>query len=131
MKKVLLEIINWTWCFPQTFLGLILKLIYKGKRKTYQYFDEEYTCYVWSNKSGSISLGKYILLCDEHKHNIKVIKHEYGHYIQSLMLGWLYLIIIGLPSVIWANCFVKYRARRKKSYYDFYTESWANKLGGV
>ena len=58
-------------------------------------------------------------------------KHEYGHYQQSLRLGWLWIFVIGIPSLIWAGCFQKYRRKNKISYYSFYTEKWANKLGGV
>lgn len=31
----------------------------------------------------------------------KTIKHEYGHQLQSYILGPLYLLIIGLPSGLW------------------------------
>lgn len=56
------------------------------------------------------------------------INHEWGHTRQSMYLGWLYLLAIGLPSLLWA--FV-YDSGWNVSYYDFYTEKWADKLGGV
>ena len=59
------------------------------------------------------------------------LMHEYGHTIQSQKLGPVYLLVIGLPSLIWAGCFEKYRIKHKKSYYGFYTEKWADKLGGI
>jgi hypothetical protein len=59
------------------------------------------------------------------------IAHEYGHTIQSHKLGLVYLLVIGLPSLIWAGCFEKYRKKHGVSYYSFYTEKWADKLGGV
>lgn len=118
------NLIYWTWCLPQTLIGLIVKLIFRGKKidKTYYFFN---------TNLGSISLGKYILLCEEHVNNEYVRKHEYGHQIQSFILGPLYLLIIVLPSLIWAGCFEKYRKKHNVSYYSFYTEKWANKLGGV
>ena len=73
---------------------------------------------------GGISLGDYIIVCS---HNAKMVKHEYGHCLQSRRLGWLYLIVIGLPSILHAGLC---RCRRH-SYYDFFTERWADKLGGV
>ena len=119
------NIIFWTWCFPQTLLGLILKLIYKAK-KIQKYKIELY----YSEKmNGGISLGKYIILGKGMKP--KDIMHEFGHQKQSFILGWLYLPIIGLPSLIWANCFGNYRKKHNVSYYSFYTEKIANKLGGV
>jgi hypothetical protein len=59
------------------------------------------------------------------------IKHEYGHSVQSAYLGPLYLFVIGIPSLIWAGFFDNWREKHNKSYYWFYTESWADKLGGA
>jgi len=68
----------------------------------------------------------------------ETIKHEYGHQLQSYILGPLYLLVIGLPSGLWCwfiqDLVNKNRKKKGKptlSYYWFYTESWANKLGGV
>ena len=60
-----------------------------------------------------------------------LLVHEYGHTIQSLVLGPLYLVIIGLPSVVWMNvpALSRWRARTGTSYYAFFTERWANALG--
>lgn len=61
---------------------------------------------------------------------VRTKKHEYGHSRQSLYLGPLYLIVVGLPSIIWAG-FVYNLVRKEISYYDVYPENWADKLGGV
>ena len=122
--KLLINILFWSWCLPQTLVGLIVKLIFKGKK-----LDDRY--YSFNSKLGSISLGKYILLCDNHVKNEYVKKHEYGHQIQSFILGPLYLLVIGLPSLVWAGCFEKYRKNNNISYYSFYTEKWANKLARI
>jgi hypothetical protein len=121
MKKVLI----WIWCFPQMLLGLLVKIFTKAKKQKHG------NHYRYNFRGGSISLGEYIFLCPSHWNDEETLKHEYGHTRQSLYLGWLYLIVIGLPSVIWANCFENYRKTHNKSYYWFYTEKWANKLGGV
>lgn len=131
MKEILLEIVWWTWCLPQTLIGFILKLIFKGEEKTVVDLMKKYTYYNTTLKPGSVSLGKYILLCDSHHDDIDTIQHEHGHQIQSLILGPLYLLVIGLPSLIWCGCFEKYRERNYKSYYDFYTERWADNLAYV
>lgn len=131
MKEILLELIWWTWCLPQTLLGFILNLIFKGEEKTITYRMKKYTYYNTTLKPGSISLGKYILLCDSHHDDIDTIQHEHGHQIQSLILGPLYLLVISLPSLIWCGCFEKYREKHYKSYYDFYTERWADNLAYV
>lgn len=75
----------------------------------------------------AISLGRYIIV-EAGRGTPNVLCHEWGHTRQSLYLGWLYLLIIGLPSLIWASL---YDYGWKMSYYDFYTEKWADRLGGV
>mgnify|MGYP006982744016 CR=1 FL=1 len=47
------------------------------------------------------------------------------------MLGPLYLIIIGIPSISWAGLRRLIPALKKINYYWFYTENWANKLTGL
>jgi hypothetical protein len=80
---------------------------------------------------GSISLGSYIFLCPAHWNNETVKRHELGHTKQSLYLGWLYPLVVGVPSLIWAGCFDWYRKKYRVSYYDFYTEKWADKLAKI
>lgn len=62
--------------------------------------------------------------------NNPLVVHEYGHCIQSLIFGPLYLMVFGLPSFIWAMlpALRKRRTRTGKSYYSFYTERFANYL---
>lgn len=122
-----MKIIYWIWCFPQMIAGLFLRLFVKVELKEKYKNAVVYKCNL---KSGSISLGNKIFLCKEHWNDEYVKKHEYGHCKQGLILGWLYLIIIGIPSITWCNCFNKYRVRKNVNYYSFYTEKWANKLGG-
>lgn len=54
----------------------------------------------------------------------RLLVHEYGHTYQSLLLGPLYFVIVGIPSVIWSM--VK---KPGQSYFSFYAEKWANHLG--
>lgn len=131
MKQVLLDIVNWTWCFPQTLVGFIVKCVTKGKKREVYIGEKAYTVYDCKLKGDSVSLGKYILLGEWHTYNYETIKHEYGHQLQSYMLGWLYLAVVGLPSFIWCNCFKEYRQRTSKDYYSVFPENWADKLGGI
>ena len=61
----------------------------------------------------------------------RLLVHEYGHTIQSLIFGPLYLIVMGIPSTVWG--FLPYFNRKRKneglSYFSFFTEKWANFLG--
>lgn len=113
----------WLWCLPQNLLGLLVLFFTKAKKVGDHYeFNINY---------GSVSLGDYIFLCPSHRNKEDILKHEQGHRAQSHILGWSYLLVIGLPSIIWAGCFEWYRRKYKVSYDSFYTEKWANKLGGV
>lgn len=121
------QIINWTWCLPQNIIGLFVLLFTKLQgAKTERYNGTFVTR--WKYGSG-VSLGQFIFVSEYASE--MTIKHEYGHTRQSLYLGLMYLLVIGLPSIIWAGCFGGYRAKHGVSYYKFYTEKWANALGGV
>lgn len=124
IKKILLFI----WCFPQQLISYIVRLFVKVYGKSTYKDCIVYEC---SIKGGSLSMGNMIFLHESQWCNEDMIKHEYGHYEQSIRLGWFSLLVITIPSMIWASCFKKYREKHNKSYYSFYTESWANKLGGV
>ena len=104
-------------------IGLIVRIVTRAKKKG-DYYEYNIT-------SGSVTLGEYIFLCPSHWKDDTVLRHEQGHVKQSRKLGWLYLIVIGLPSIIWASCFGRYRYKNKVSYYSFYTERWADKLSGI
>lgn len=76
---------------------------------------------------GAITLGNYVFvgLNSEYK---ETVKHELGHTIQSKILGPLYLIIIGIPSITYCGLRRLFPSLRKKNYYNFYTEKWANNI---
>ena len=76
---------------------------------------------------GAVTLGNYVFvgLNSEYK---ETVKHELGHTIQSKILGPLYLIIIGIPSITYCGLRRLFPSLRKKNYYNFYTEKTANYL---
>lgn len=123
--KVLWEIILYIWQLPQNIIGLITRLFYPRSKKVVVYDIP-----VFHNESfpGGISLGKTIIVytLDE-----QTVKHEHGHQIQSMYLGPLYLIVIGIPSIIWAALYGPVIKPTPNGYFKFYTESLADKLGGV
>lgn len=96
---------------------------------------------IWKSKT-SVSLGLFVFVTSEpffakkYEGQISVAElsnrllvHEYGHTIQSLILGPLYLFVIGIPSTLWG--FLGGRKRRDEQipYGAFFTEKWANSLG--
>lgn len=123
MKKLLFVLWQCTWGGVQSLLGAVLFLFFAGKK---HYIFHGAVVTEWSY-GGSVSLGQFIFLS---KGREDVRPHEFGHCIQSLILGPLYLLVIGLPSIIWAGfppC-RSLRRKRKTGYFDFYTERWANRL---
>ena len=131
MNKII-ELALFIWQLPQNLLGLILLLIYKHE-KEYHKLNGRIFYYTNEMPSG-ISLGNYIIMNREDKEDD--MKHEYGHSIQSRILGLIYLIIIGLPSSI-GNIYDRVahknwsKKERIKWYYNQPWEKWADKLGKV
>lgn len=76
---------------------------------------------------GAVTLGCYVFVGLNSEYR-KTVKHELGHTIQSKVLGPLYLIVIGIPSITYCGLRRIFPSLRKKNYYDFYTEKWANNL---
>lgn len=76
---------------------------------------------------GAVTLGCYVFVGLNSEYR-KTVKHELGHTIQSKILGPLYLIVIGIPSITYCGLRRIFSSLRKKNYYDFYTEKWANNL---
>ena len=121
LKKLIFSI----WELPQNIFGFGAKLIFKT---TPVAVFSDVTVYKW-NGPGGVSLGKYIFV--DNPANLNMVKHEYGHRLQSKKLGPIYLLVIGLPSFGWAWFGNGYRKKTGRSYYWFYTEAWADKLGGI
>lgn len=61
----------------------------------------------------------------------KIHAHEYGHAVQSAILGPAYLVLVGIPSALWAGvpAFGKKWRAGERSYYSFGPERSADALG--
>lgn len=112
------------WQLPQLLLGLLIALFVLPKTVAATTYRSARVAFV-EIPFLNVSLGNFIFMYLGT--DIKV-RHEYGHTLQSLILGPLYLLVIGLPSVLW-NLYC--RINTTQDYYWFYTEKWANALGGV
>lgn len=125
--KQIKNILLWIWQLPQNLLGLLLMLILQGETRhrlgTIRF-------YYLKTFPGGITLGEYIFVGRKQE---LMVRHEFGHVLQSRYLGPLYLIVIGLPSLLHAglNGVLNCCDRHPEGYYHFYTESWADRLGGV
>ena len=133
MKRGLLYL----WQLPQNLLGLIIYLVnIKSVRRVYDSSLNVWFYFARHVSDTGISLGKYIFLDSDNYTSLNSIRHERGHQKQSLYFGWLYLLLVGLPSLVrnimnrtlhkkWSI------ERRHKWYYGHYPERWADKLGHV
>lgn len=127
MLKVIKQIGLFLWCLPQNIVGLCVLIFTKCQKAQTSKYEDAFITF-WKYGSG-VSLGCFIFV--PKRATEATIRHEYGHYRDSKRFGPLYLFVIGLPSLCWALFFKKYRTKHNKSYYDFYTERRADKLGGV
>ena len=142
MKKfinILVNVLLYIWQLPQNIVGLFVIFFTNPEKKVKM--DNGNMLYIASNMSGGISLGRYSIIdskytrsckTDEDIKNLDVSKHEaLGHGTQSRYLGPLYLLVIGLPSIIWAWMYGTIIPYTKNGYYVFYTEKWADKLAKI
>lgn len=126
MKRLFFIIFQWIWGFPQNLVGLFLWIIHSSRNHIGSYKNALVTR--WENER-SLSLGMFIFI--GYGAGERMIKHEYGHSIQSLILGPLYLIVVGVPSLVWCNFNpIAYKWKSGMvSYFSRYPESWADRLG--
>lgn len=119
--------LDWVWQLPQNLCGLIYKMC------IWEDIKEAIPCQnaqiMLKKSNGGVTLGKYVFVYYRYNELSKVVRHELGHVEQSKILGPLYIIVIGLPSIIWAA--THRTIAPKKDYYWFFTEAWANKLAGI
>jgi hypothetical protein len=134
ITKMIKKILLYIWQLPQNILGLIFHIILlrgRNPRLILEYDGIKF--YIDDTMHAGISLGNKVFFGINHYIVDANYDHEYGHTRDSIYWGWLYLLIIGLPSVIHAWLYddgYNY-ITQKRDYYDFWTEKRANKFGGV
>ena len=135
MIQIIIFLINCAWGIIQSFLGLLLFLCFI-RRPHFWYKGSVVTVKTTLRKTkskGGLCLGLFIFTAIEmDKEQVvssSLVRHEYGHVLQSAFLGPLFLLIIGIPSLTWARLFAGWRKKYNKDYCSFYTESWAEKWG--
>ena len=133
-KKIKNFFMNWVWQLPQNLLGVLWKNIKKGSISTPISNNdiESVGAKAYLIKAGgAVTLGKYVFISQTYRDQGTIIKHECGHVKQSKMLGPLYLIVIGVPSILhaWLNDYIG--CDEESGYSHFYTEKYADKLMGI
>lgn len=131
LKKHAYTAAQWTWGLPQTLIGAAL---YAAHRRDDHFDYRGARATAWDRDAG-ISLGKFIFVP---RHTGKqqespLLEHEYGHTLQSLILGPFYLLLVGAPSMLW-NRLPYFRSKRRRtgrSYYSAPFEKTANTLAAL
>jgi len=125
------------WELPQTLSGLLVLAYMKSRGQIIRIEKNKYRMFIETPKTG-VSLGWIVFWTPsgnrfEHLTNDRRM-HEYGHARQSAMLGPLYLIIVGIPSLsraIYSRWYRRKHGHSWKNYFDAFPENWADNLGGV
>lgn len=119
------------WCILQNIVGLGVWIYskFRGYCKRIK-TDEGFIYYEVDNSNPcyGVSLGFFVFLQQMYNSDRITQHHEYGHELQSMLLGPLYLILIGLPSGL-SN--LLNTAKTDTIYYNYPWESWADRWGGV
>lgn len=136
MKKILYWFLQLTWGLLATFLGFFVFLYaiifrkHKIHKNGFSFIVE------FRGNWGGLSLGPFAFCGNYSSSDVYWYEHtrahEYGHSIQNIILGPLWLFIIGIPS------FIRYGYRKwlynvKKEpltdYDDIWFEGSATKIG--
>ena len=119
--KTFIKILREIWQLPQHIIAYAIIVV--NHKSIKQMVNKDGIRYYLVNHLSNcgISLGNYIFLDADGNYDYITVKHEHGHQIQSLIFGPLYLIVIGLPSII-GNIIniIKYKYFRKYYDPDFY-----------
>lgn len=134
--KAFLKALVYIWQLPQNLAALVLLVYYSDTKKKDLSEDAGISLHITDKMPSGVSLGNYIILNSISLEDMDCLNHELGHCIQSRLLGWLYLPLIGLPSLlgnVYDRLFHKdwEYSRAVKWYYNQPWEKWADKLGGV
>lgn len=129
VKRLLYTLLQCTWGIAQTIAGAAMFLVLIGRK---HFIYRGCVATVWKRRD-SASVGIFIFVSETLCGRLRdeIIVHEYGHTVQSVILGPLYPFVISIPSAVWCLTpkFVRMRQEKGISYYSFYTERWANRLG--
>jgi len=134
-SKIIVIFLLFIWQLPQEILGFIVFLIANEDKR--RKITASASCYMYftHKRNWGVSLGDFVMICE--KDTIYDLMHESGHKKQSRILGWFYLLVIGVPSFICAciNKLILVRIwdenKRVKWYYNLPWEKWANELEGL
>lgn len=138
IKGKFLDVFLWLWMFPQQLIGFCICTLLKSRKKQVYLKFQLGNCIhtdviiheVPKLFHSAVSLGTFLIFDSRTDFSMDSIRHEIGHTKQSLYLGWLYLLVVGIPSLL-GNIYSRIFKKSSEWYYSRFPESWADKLGGV
>ncbi len=120
-----------TWELPQTLLGLLV-LGAVAARGAVLAFEWCYGRICVRTRATGVSLGALVFwFRGPQRDPDDILRHELGHCVQSRLLGPLYLLLVGVPSLLRAGYARRYYVRHRRSwsrYRSGYPERWADEL---
>lgn len=128
--------LQWTWALPVNLAGLILNLL-AGRARRFRWYGAFVVSYGERSifrQRGCFAVGQFIFMRDRisQPQYERLLVHEYGHTVQSIIFGPLFPLVIGLPSVLWSAWFWPREAayaKRGVRYVSRFPENQANRLG--
>lgn len=129
LGKIVQVLSHFTWQLPQQLSGVLYAEALNLFGGVESVSKLNGAVLVRTKFSGGLTLGNVITSSSPY-----IDKHEWGHTAQSGILGPLYFPAIAIPSFIRATgisigqMLGGLKNFTEEDYYNFYTESWANKL---
>lgn len=125
------------WELPQNLLGAGLFAVTLATGEVVDVRFERERVMIESTGT-AVSLGLFVFWCRRsnrwHDLDARNRDHEWGHSVQSRMLGPLYLLVVGVPSsarAAYAFVHRELRGTKWDRYYAGFPENWADRLGAV
>lgn len=134
-----MKVLLYIWQLPQNLFALIMYAVLSIKHKKMYTTKYKGITYHWfDNYAVGASLGNYVLLGTWAMDRDDVINHEYGHTVQSKILGPLYLLTVGIISGC-GNLIDRLHTKERgwtdeeadRWYYNQPVEKWADFCGKV
>ena len=133
-------LLQWTWGLLQNLSGGLHYLL--NLSRPHMHYRKAIVT-VWK-KRASASVGMFIFLGVSDRDILRkkkpftpdsltpsehrVLVHEYGHTLQSLLFGPFFLPLVALPSTLWAGLGKRLRRKKHLFYYSVFPEKNANRL---
>ena len=123
---ILLLLLSVTWCAIQTVVGALVALVLLPKIRLQKYRG---MIVAYHPYSFTVSLGTFAFVSDGAYRPRAARGRMYGHYVQSLIFGPLFFLIVSLSQLLAKAPLIKrYRAERDRAPEDIFVNRQAARL---